>query len=242
MVYDSPIQPMLLACDTAGNMLVVSSPPPRFRPTTRPAPTTLGAATAPVPRPQGPRRPNVGAMYTLNTDPKNEGVIAIKPLTGPFPDGAIAFHPLPWSDPASSDPNAPPPAYTLAPDAKTIIPSNRGLYDAVQLRAAIPGQPFYLPDAGNHKTWAFTVNPDGSLAHPKLFAEEGEGGLAVDSHGNVYLAAGAVFVYDPTGKRLGMIAVPEHPTSLVFGGADGKTLFITARTSLYAIKTATNGR
>jgi sugar lactone lactonase YvrE len=61
-------------------------------------------------------------------------------------------------------------------------------------------------------------------------------GLAVDANGNVYLAAGQIFVYSPEGKELGVIEVPERPTSLAFGGSDGKTLFITARTSLYSVR------
>jgi len=43
-------------------------------------------------------------------------------------------------------------------------------------------------------------------------------------------------VYDPEGKELGKIAVPEGPANLCFGGDDLSTLFITARTSLYSVK------
>jgi gluconolactonase len=50
-----------------------------------------------------------------------------------------------------------------------------------------------------------------------------------------------VHVFAPDGKRIGQVPVPETPANLCFGGADGKTLFITARTSLYAIKTNVKG-
>ncbi|HWB61251.1 MAG TPA: SMP-30/gluconolactonase/LRE family protein, partial [Chthoniobacteraceae bacterium] len=60
--------------------------------------------------------------------------------------------------------------------------------------------------------------------------------------GNVYIAAGNIFVYDKTGKKIDTIEVPERPASIVFGGKDGKTLFITARTSLYSVQTKYGGR
>ena len=80
------------------------------------------------------------------------------------------------------------------------------------------------------------VEPDGTLADPKLFVEDGGEGLAVDSGGRVYVAAGQIRVYDPTGKRIGVIEVPQRPTGLLFGGPDRKTLFITARSALYGVR------
>jgi sugar lactone lactonase YvrE len=64
----------------------------------------------------------------------------------------------------------------------------------------------------------------------------------VDSRGNVYLAAGQVYVYSPAGKLQETIEVPERPLQLVFGGADHKTLFIPARTSLYSVRMRYPGR
>ena len=61
--------------------------------------------------------------------------------------------------------------------------------------------------------------------------------MAVDDAGNVYIAAmTGVLVFDKTGTGLGTITVPEVPANCTFGGADRKTLFITARTGLYKIK------
>ena len=66
--------------------------------------------------------------------------------------------------------------------------------------------------------------------------------VAVDIEGHVYVAAGDIFVYDKTGKQIDMIKVPERPSTMVFGGKDKKTLFITARSSLYSVKTKFKGR
>ena len=57
----------------------------------------------------------------------------------------------------------------------------------------------------------------------------------MDNLGNLYLTADKVKVYDPKGKHLGDIALPELPSNLCFGGKDGKTLYVTARKSLYSV-------
>jgi sugar lactone lactonase YvrE len=72
--------------------------------------------------------------------------------------------------------------------------------------------------------------------------QQGGEGVAVDAQGNVYLAAGHIYVYDPAGKLIDTIETPERPTQIVFGGKDGKTLFIAARTSLYSVRTKVAGR
>src|SRR5205807_10160198 len=72
----------------------------------------------------------------------------------------------------------------------------------------------------------------------------GGDGLAVDSAGNLYLAVPAlkaIQVVSPAGKTLGMIEVPENPTNADFGGKDLRTLYITARTSVYAVTTEVKG-
>jgi gluconolactonase len=67
-------------------------------------------------------------------------------------------------------------------------------------------------------------------------------GIRCDEQGNVWSSAGdGVHVFAPDGTLLGKIPVPETPANLCFGGADGQTLFITARKSLYAIKTNVRG-
>jgi sugar lactone lactonase YvrE len=91
-------------------------------------------------------------------------------------------------------------------------------------------------------TWSVEVGPDGNLSDKKLFANQGGESVTVDERGNVYIAAGQIYVYDPAGKPIDTIEVPERPLQLVFGGKDGQTLFIPARTSLYAIHMRIRGR
>jgi sugar lactone lactonase YvrE len=130
----------------------------------------------------------------------------------------------------------------VSPDGTTFLPQCSDLRRAYSLRTAISGTPFFMADEFGQKTYKFSVNPDGSLSHPELFAERGELDVAVDSKGNVYIPAGNIFVYDKSGKQIDEIKIPERPTCVVFGGKDRSTLYITARSSLYKINIQNSGQ
>jgi gluconolactonase len=64
----------------------------------------------------------------------------------------------------------------------------------------------------------------------------GPDGIRVDADGRVWSSAGdGVQVFSPDGKLVGRLLCPESPANLCFGGRDGKTLFMTARTGLYSV-------
>ena len=70
----------------------------------------------------------------------------------------------------------------------------------------------------------------------------GGDGLTIDTKGNLYITSGlGIQVFDPAGEHLGTIAFPEQPANCDFGGPDMKTLYVTARTSLYAVKMEAQG-
>ena len=100
----------------------------------------------------------------------------------------------------------------------------------------MPGRPFYVTEESGHTTCAADVEPDGSLQNFRLFANRGGENVASDAAGNVYIADGEIYVYDRNGQWIDTIRVPERPVQMVFGGADGKTMFIAARSSLYALR------
>jgi len=108
---------------------------------------------------------------------------------------------------------------------------------AFGLSKAMPGRPFYVTNEGEQRTYRGVVNADGTMSELKLFAEQGGESVAQDAAGNVYLAAGQVFVYNPTGKMIDVIAVPERPLGLAFGGKASKTLFVLTSSSLYGVQT-----
>lgn len=101
----------------------------------------------------------------------------------------------------------------------------------------------YVADSPEHKIFEFDVAEDGTLQHKRLFADtsfEGVGspdGLKVDKHENVYCAAqGGLHVYAPDGTRLGIVLLPKQTANFCFGGQDGKTIFITAVSSIYTVQ------
>ena len=95
---------------------------------------------------------------------------------------------------------------------------------------------------------AFDVGPDGSLGNGRVFAdmtateEEVPDGMKVDNNGNIFCTGpGGTWVFDSTGSRIGIIHTPEVPANLAFGGSDRKTIFFTARTSVYTLRAKTPG-
>lgn len=213
-VSDSPLDPVNLAFDQAGNLLVVSYAGNGTVYAVKPgsAEITLLKAEPAAPRPAMTPVLAVGD-YHLSAQPR----------------------PRPWQ--------------YVSPDGTTFVSAgqdfasgslNWGVKGADLLRGfglarAIPGKPFYVTDESELRTYAASVAPDGSITGMKLFAEQGGESVAADARGNVYIAAGQVYVYSPAGKLIDTIEVPERPLQLVFGGKDGRTLFIPARTSLYAV-------
>jgi gluconolactonase len=97
------------------------------------------------------------------------------------------------------------------------------------------------PDPKFHKLPAsiqcHEVSKDGKLGDKLFHIESGSDGMAVDVLGNLYTThGGKVHIYNSDGKELEPIDVPEGPANVCFGGDDYKTLFITARTSLYSVR------
>jgi gluconolactonase len=105
----------------------------------------------------------------------------------------------------------------------------------------------YVADSnpkGNQHLLAFPLKADGSVGEKKPLydfgKERGIDGMVVDVKGNIYGAAGdgktgGVYVFNPEGKKIAFIPVPETPSNSVFAGKDRKTLYVTAGKSLYQI-------
>jgi len=75
-----------------------------------------------------------------------------------------------------------------------------------------------------------------------VFAARSGTSVVEDVAGNVYVAGAQVFLYDASGHLDGVLEMPERPSSLAFGGPHHRTLYIGARSGLYAIQTRAAGR
>lgn len=114
----------------------------------------------------------------------------------------------------------------------------------------------YVADTGGHPSHpdpelrdqpatvsAWAIGNDNELsAEPLWNVETRSDGMCIDERGFVYTTAQrGIVILSPTGAFVGEIAVPESPANVCFGGADGRTLFITARTSLFAVEMSVAG-
>jgi gluconolactonase len=107
-----------------------------------------------------------------------------------------------------------------------------------------------IRDIHHTKTvWRYEVQADGTLKNGKNFFDwnlteddEAIDGIKVDKAGNLFVSApGGVWIISAEGKLLGKIVTPERPANMAWGD-DGKTLYLTAHTSLYKIRVNTGGK
>lgn len=115
------------------------------------------------------------------------------------------------------------------------------------------GKKLFIVDTYNKFVWAYLIDRVGFPTDPYIFAElklpkdaqnnrSGADGITIDAAGNLYVTSSlGVQVFNPKGDLLGIIDVPEKPSNCTIGGADNKTLYITARKNLYAIQLKVKG-
>lgn len=111
--------------------------------------------------------------------------------------------------------------------------------DTVQTHGFVTGkvgQRVVFTNGSENRTFSGLVGQGGSITDLKLLANRGGESAVQGRDGNTYVANGQVFVYGPDGRELARIDVPERPLQLVFGGEDGRTLFILTHRSLYSVQ------
>ncbi|MGH9787724.1 MAG: SMP-30/gluconolactonase/LRE family protein, partial [Candidatus Acidiferrales bacterium] len=90
----------------------------------------------------------------------------------------------------------------------------------------------------------YEVQPDGTLANGRVFfdmtsapGEDALDGIKLDQAGNLYVSGpGGLWVLSPDGRHLGTIYAPKHVHNMAWGDADGKTLYLCARSGLYRMR------
>jgi gluconolactonase len=131
--------------------------------------------------------------------------------------------------------------FYLKPDLQTLTPVITDLRQPNGIIGTPDGRFLYVADYGGGRTYRYAIQPDGTLSEKTLFCSQGSDGMTIDQEGNLYLTGSGVTVYDRSGRKIETISVPEGTANVTFGGEDRKTLFITARTSLYALKMRVQG-
>jgi len=109
------------------------------------------------------------------------------------------------------------------------------------------GKRLYIDDTKQREIRVYDVGANGELNNGRLFGkEEGRGGvpdgMRVDVAGNVWVTGpGGIWVWNPDGRHIGTINLPESAANFNWGDADHRTLYITARTSVYRLRTKVRG-
>ena len=132
--------------------------------------------------------------------------------------------------------------YYLSPDGKKLARVTNDFKKPNGITGTPDGKKLFVADIGADRTYAYDIQPDGSLTNKTLFCPKGSDGMTIDETGNIYITGRGVTVFDKTGKQIEHIDVPEPWSANVsFGGKDHQTLFITASKSLYSIHLIVKG-
>ncbi|WP_421736463.1 glycosyl hydrolase family 28-related protein [Caulobacter sp.] len=240
VVRDHSLDPVNLAVDRSGKLLVLSSYGPQgsvysIDPTGPKDQMTMIAAT-----PAG-SRPGASTLLPVNWWNNGEFRDQYDPATDHFTTLAEMF---------ARDAGAPKATEYVSPDGSLVLPAFRvweqGPPDHVGWRwsdtlqthgliGAGQGDRVFVTNGSENRTYSGKIAPGGALTDLKVFANRGGESVAVDSQGQVFVANGQVFKYAADGQSAGHIDLPERPLQLIFGGPDRRTLFVLTHHSLYAV-------
>ncbi len=237
IVADAPVDPVNLVVDRSGNLLVLSSDgaaatvyalaPDGVIRTIAPTPVAANRTRAMTALP---------GSFWINGEFRDQ----YDPTTDRFTTLAEMF---------AHDVAQPQPREYVSPDGSLALPAYRvwqqgptdhrgwrfsDTLDTYGFVTAMPGKRVFVTNRSEDRTYSGLLGAGGSLTDLKRFAERGGESVARGPDGRVYIANGQVFVFDAEGREAGRIDVPDRPLQLIFGGADGRTLFILTHRALYA--------
>ncbi|HIJ66060.1 MAG TPA: SMP-30/gluconolactonase/LRE family protein [Candidatus Hydrogenedentes bacterium] len=133
--------------------------------------------------------------------------------------------------------------YYVKPGQKAVVRVADGLVKPNGIIGTRDGRRLYVADHGGDKTYVFDIEEDGALANKRLFVARGSDGMTLDAEGNIYLTGGKnVEVFDSSGRKREVIAVPETTTNVAFGGKERSRLYITCPNALYALDMRVQGQ
>jgi gluconolactonase len=156
-------------------------------------------------------------------------------------DGGIYFTDPRYGD-ESNNPQDGYHVYYLAPGADN---AERIIDDLVKPNGIIgtrDGRTLYVADHLGNQTFAYDISAPGQVSNKRLIAAQGSDGVTLDEYGNLYLTGGNnITVYSPTGEQLASMEFPLAPANMTFGGPQRDVLFVTARSSLFALQMNVKG-
>ena len=238
VLRDAPLDPVNLAVDKSGALMVLSSAGPEGTVYSVRPELPAGAMTVIAPTPVAA---HAGARTALPVNFWQNGEFRdqLDVDTFTFPTLAQMFAR------AVALPKA---REYVSPDGSLVLPAFRVLrqgppnqlgyrwsdtLDTHGFVSAAAGERVVFTNGSQNLTFSALVGAGGALTDLRQVADRGGESAAVDHAGKVYVANGQVFIY-AGGKQVGRIDVPERPLQLIFGGKDKRTLFILTHHALYA--------
>ncbi|WP_243455767.1 glycosyl hydrolase family 28-related protein [Sphingosinicella sp. BN140058] len=238
IVADAPLDPVNLAVDRSGDLLVLSSDGPEASVYSidpdRPDKVTVIAPT-PV-SPKAERQIALPASFWNNGEFRDQ----YDPARDRFTTLAEMF---------ARDAATPKPREYVSPDGSVALPAFRvwqqgpsnflgwrfsDTLDTYGFVGGKVGDRVFVSNSSEDRTYSALLGAGGALTDLKPFASRGGESVATGANGRVYVANGQIFVFTADGREAGRIDVPERPLQLLFGGAGGRTLFILTHHGLYA--------
>ena len=138
--------------------------------------------------------------------------------------------------------------YNIEPESKKITLLSDDFIQPNGLCFSLDEKKLFVNDSAREHIRSFIVSDDGSLSEGKVWTTvfgEGKGvpdGMKIDSLGNICTTGpGGIHYFDPSGKSIGVIKIPESVSNFTWGDEDMQTMYITASTSLYKIRTLIPG-
>jgi hypothetical protein len=238
-VTDAPLDPVNLAIDRSGDLMVLSSAG-RDGTVYSIDPRKPEDVRLIQPTPARARR-TAGTALPVNVWANGEFADRIDPDTYEFPP-LSSFFVQKMSEAKAQE--------YVSPDGSVVLPAfrtwNQGTedhqgwrwsdtLDSYGLVVTKPGERAFLTNSSENRTYSGLVGEGGRLSDLRIVADRGGESVARDAGGNLYVANGQVFVYGPGGDLQRRIDVPDRPLQLLIGGEGQRTLFIMTHHALYAM-------
>ncbi len=133
--------------------------------------------------------------------------------------------------------------YRIAPSGElSLLARPKGRPNGIALSPN--GKTLYVSNSDERNVRAYTLDRKGAATDERVLVSGIEGipdGIRTDEYGNLYVMAAAILVFSPQGLPLATIHLDETPSNCVFGDDDLRTLYITARTAVYRMRTPFKG-
>jgi hypothetical protein len=238
VVSDAPLDPVNLAVDDAGDLMVLSSAGP--------------AATVYMIDPGKPS--DVRTIAATPVEEPGRGTVALPGsfwINGEFRDqyDPTTDHFTTLAEMFARDMAAAKPREYVSSDGSLHLPAYRvwqqgpashlgwrfsDTLDTYGFVTGRVGERVYIANGSEDRTYSGVLGRGGSVTQLSPFARQGAESVAQGPDGRVYIANGQIFIHGADGAEVGRIDVPDRPLQLLFGGVKGRTLLILTHHALYA--------